>query len=92
MDNRVTFTVVGPTRVIPGQFTTAYECAMVFGRIERALPEANVCWLCVCWVAKYSAGWEEVAEKYIKGSFARTEILKLHMEHISAKTKKDPGY
>ncbi len=92
VDNRVTFTVVGPTRVIPGQFTTAYECAMVFGRIERALPEAERLRALRLLVAKYSAGWEEVAEKYIKGSFARTEILKLNMEHISAKTKKDPGY
>lgn len=91
-DNRVTFTVVGRTRVIPDQFTTAYECVMAFGRIERRLPETDRLRALRLLVAKYSAGFEEIAEKYIKGSFARTEILKLNVEHISAKAKKIPGF
>lgn len=92
VDNRVTFTVVGHTQVIPGQFTTAYECVMAFGRIERRLPETDRLRALRLLVAKYSAGFEEIAEKYIKGSFARTEILKLNVEHISAKAKKIPGF
>lgn len=91
-ENRVTFTVVGHTKVIPNQFSTAYECVMVFGRIERALPEVERLQALRLLVAKYSAGYEEIAEKYIKGSFARTEILKLNIERISAKAKLIPGY
>lgn len=89
-DTRVTFTVVGHTRVIPGQFTTAYECVMVFGRIERALSEAERLQALRLLGTKYNAGYEKIAEKYIKGSFARTEVLKLNIERISAKAKKNP--
>lgn len=90
-DKRVTFTVVGHTQIIPGQFTTAYECVMAFGRIERGLPDAERLRALRLLVAKYSAGYEDIAEKYIKGSFARTEILKLTIENIRAKAKIVPG-
>lgn len=90
-ENRVSFAVVGGTKVIPGQLTTGYECVMVFGRVERALPAAERLQALRLLVAKYSTGYEEVAEKYIKGSFARTEILKLKIEHVSGKSKKVAG-
>ena len=87
-DNRVTFTIVGPTEVVPEKFTTRYESVILFGTIEMNISEqerTDALWLIV---KKYSPKFTEIAEKYIKGSFHRTNILKLNVERFTAKTKK----
>ena len=46
---KVSFCVVGATRLIPGDFTTAYESAMP---LERSIPICLMksgCTLCGCW-------------------------------------------
>ncbi len=89
-ESRVTFCVVGPTEVIPGQFTTAYQSVMAFGRAETGLCEEErrkALWLLV---AKYSPGFREVAAEYIEKSFPRTGIIKLRIDRITAKCKRTP--
>lgn len=86
-NDRVSFCVVGPTRVIPGKFTTNYSSVHLFGRIERVEePEQRLRALRLL-VKKYAPGFEERAEKYIAGSFGRTVVLRLDIEHLSAKGK-----
>ena len=87
-DNRVTFTVVGNTKVIPENFTTAYESAMVFGTLHVGLSTEERRHALRLLIKKYSPGYEEVGEKYIDKSFDRTEIIKLSIESITAKAKK----
>ena len=38
--------------------------------------------------AKYSPDYRETAEKYIAGSFGRTEVLRLDIEHVTGKGKR----
>ncbi len=88
LDNRVTFTIVGTTKVIAEKFTTHYQSVVLFGTIESNLPEQerkDALWLIA---KKYSPDYTNIAEKYINGSFHRTNILKLCVEHYSSKTKK----
>lgn len=87
-ENRCTFTVVGPTQVIPGKFTTAYESVMVFGTVVAGLDESERLKALRLLVKKYSPGYEEIAEKYISGSFQRTEVLRFDITGRSAKTKR----
>lgn len=86
-ENRVTFTVVGHTGVVPDKFTTAYESVMVFGPVEEVSDDDERLLALRLLVKKYSAGHEEVAEKYIKGSFHRTAVLKLVIQSLTAKAK-----
>ena len=86
-DNRVTFTIIGNTEIIPEKFTTLYNSVLIYGHIESELTveeREKALWLIV---KKYSPEHMHVAEKYIKGSFHRTNILKLKVHHYTAKSK-----
>jgi len=87
-NNRVSFCVTGRTQVLPAQFSTAYESALVFGRISDHLSEEERHKALNLLVAKYSPDFVDVSKEYISRSFERTHILKLDIEHLSGKTKK----
>ncbi len=87
-NNRVSFCVVGHTQVLPGQFSTAYESALVFGRIACDLSEKERYKALDLLVAKYSSDFTDISKKYISKSFHRTNILRLDIEHLSGKSKK----
>jgi hypothetical protein len=90
VDNRVTFTVIGRAKVIPKIFTFGYESAMVFGKIEYNLPHEERLTILHLFLKKYSPDAGINGEKYIKGLFDRTELLKMNIEVIRGKTKKIP--
>ena len=86
-DNRVTFTIVGNTEIIPQKFTTLYSSVLIYGHMECELTDQEreeALWLIV---KKYSPEHINVAEKYIKGSFHRTNVIKLKVHHYTEKTK-----
>ena len=71
--DRVSFCVVGRTEVMPAR---------------RSLPEAERLEALRLLAAKYSPDYRETAEKYIAGSFGRTEVLRLDIEHVTGKGKR----
>lgn len=87
----VSFCVVGKTRVIPGQFTTAYESVLVFGHACLDLPEAERRHALELLVKKYAPAYETIGAKYIEKSFHRTEIIRVNIVHLSGKCKRIPG-
>lgn len=84
----VSFCVVGETRVVPNQFTTAYESVLVSGTIHLGLAEEERRHALRLLVKKYCSGFETVGEKYIDKSFHRTNVLRLDIGHISGKCKR----
>lgn len=88
LDDRMTFTVVGATKVICGGFTTAYQSVMLFGRVRLVQDDRERFEALERLGTKYNPGFEEVAKKYIRGSFARTAVLRFDVEAMSAKAKK----
>jgi nitroimidazol reductase NimA-like FMN-containing flavoprotein (pyridoxamine 5'-phosphate oxidase superfamily)/GNAT superfamily N-acetyltransferase len=87
-DNRVSFCVVGKTRIIPEEFTTVYESVLVFGRISYDLPEKERYGALDLLVKKYSPDYVDISKSYITKSFHRTSIFRLETEHISGKCKR----
>ena len=88
LNDRVSFCVVGNTRVLPRQFTTAYESVHVFGRIRIVADDEERYRALRLLVGKYAPEHVEVSEKYIKASFHRTAVLCLEIEHGSGKCKR----
>ncbi len=84
---RASFCVVGATQVQPRAFSTLYESVVVFGTVETELPEGERHRALELLVEKYSPEYREESQKYIALSFARTRILRLDIEHLSAKGK-----
>lgn len=87
-NNKVSFTVVGRTNVVPGKFTTEYESTLVFGKIEMDLPEEERRYALGLILDKYSPEFKKTGMVYIEQSFHRTNILRLNIEHISGKCRK----
>lgn len=86
-NHRVSFCVVGRTQVLPNQFSTAYESALVFGRIVCDLPEEERYRALNLLVIKYSPDFIDISETYISKSFHRTNILRLDIERLSGKER-----
>lgn len=85
---KVSFCVVGNTQVIPSQFSTAYESVIAFGTICTNLPDEERLYALRLLAKKYSPEYNAISEKYIAGSFGRTNVLRLDVEHISGKCKR----
>ena len=86
-NNRVSFCVTGRTKVLPAQFSTAYESALVFGRISDRLSEEERRKALNLLAAKYSPDFTEVSKEYISRTFSQTNVLRLDVEHLSGKSK-----
>lgn len=84
-DDRVTFTVVGGTQVLPDKFSTLYRSVMVFGRVRVVEEEPEKREALERIAGKYSPDAGKLAVNYIRGSFARTSVLCLEIAHLTAK-------
>ena len=84
---RVTFCVVGRTRVCPERFTTAYESIVVECRAVRGLDEGERMQALGLLLEKYSPDDAEVGMRYAEKSFHRTEVVRLDILRVSGKCK-----
>ncbi|MDH6357608.1 pyridoxamine 5'-phosphate oxidase family protein [Parabacteroides sp. PF5-9] len=85
----VSFCVVGRTHVLSGKFTTEYESVIVFGKMQLDLSKEERLRALRLLVQKYSPTFTAVGEKYIAGSFHRTAVMRLDIQHLSGKSKRD---
>lgn len=89
-DNRVSFCVIGASEVLPGDFTTNYESAVVFGKAyevtgsekEEAMLEM---------VKKFSPDFMEQGKESIKRADARMSVYKIIAEMVTGKIKNTPS-
>ncbi|HIS34691.1 MAG TPA: pyridoxamine 5'-phosphate oxidase family protein [Candidatus Avirikenella pullistercoris] len=88
MDNRVSFCIVGKTKVAPSKFTTAYESIVIRGKTEADLPAEERMHALELILDKYSPNDKTTGMKYAEKSFHRTRILRLDIQQISGKSKK----
>lgn len=86
--NRVSFCIVGQTRVIPNQFTTEYESVVLQCVAHTGLATGERMSALELLLDKYSPNDKIVGMKYAEKSFPRTEIIRLEIVRVSGKTKK----
>lgn len=85
---KVSFCVVGATRVVPDKFSTAYRSVVLSCTARTGLdPEERMKALMLL-LDKYSSDYKEIGIKYTEKSFHRTEIIRLDIVEWSGKTKK----
>ena len=85
--NRVVFTCIGRTHILPDQFSTEYESAIVQGLAkivtdpiekERGLLEI---------ARKYSPGYAEEAKAYVDRALEHTSLIAITILSITGKAK-----
>jgi nitroimidazol reductase NimA-like FMN-containing flavoprotein (pyridoxamine 5'-phosphate oxidase superfamily) len=84
---RVSFCVVGNTRVLPEKFATEYESAVAFGVASEIFGSERHAAL-VLLLEKYSPGFIEEGKKYIEQKDRATRVFKIEIGHISAKARR----
>lgn len=85
-NSRVSFCVVGPTRVLPAQFTTNYESAIVFGsaaQVEGTEKQEALLAL----LEKYAPDDMENGKKYIDKQAAQTKVVKIYIDRVTGKAR-----
>ena len=84
---RVSFCVVGNTKVLPAEFATEYESAVAFGVASEAQGEIKnsaLLWM----LEKYSSGFIEEGKSYIEKQHKATTVIKIEIDHISGKARR----
>lgn len=87
-NDRVSFCVVGDTRIYP--YTTSYESVHMFGRIGTVEGDEERWEALYRLRAKYNPELGDAPDGYMRQSFARTVVLRLDIEHLSGKAKHIP--
>lgn len=87
-NERVSFCVVGQTRVIPDKFTTAYQSIVLECRAATGLADDERRRALRMILDKYSREYAEIGSKYAERSFPRTEVIRLTIGKWSGKSKK----
>jgi nitroimidazol reductase NimA-like FMN-containing flavoprotein (pyridoxamine 5'-phosphate oxidase superfamily) len=86
-NDKVSFCVVGQTKTLPDKFSVKYESAIVFGRaVEVCDNEKNMALSEI--LNKYSPDYFEQGQEYIQNSSEDTKVIRINVEHISGKARK----
>jgi uncharacterized protein len=84
---KVSFCVVGRTKVLPDKFSTEYESAMAFGTASLVEGEEKYNAL-LGLIEKYSPGFMEEGRKTISKYNDKTRIIKMNIARITGKARR----
>lgn len=84
---KVSFCVVGDTKVIPEEFGTAFESVILFGNAEIIDDMQEKLKGLRALVEKYSLEFKVKGEEYIKKDSNKTRVIKINIEHITGKQR-----
>jgi len=87
-NSKVSFTVVGNTQVLPEQFGTIYESAIVFGEVSAVEDETERLAAFREFLPKYSPAFLTEGEKYIQNAGPKAIIAKISINEISGKARR----
>ncbi|MDR2869353.1 MAG: pyridoxamine 5'-phosphate oxidase family protein, partial [Deferribacteraceae bacterium] len=89
LNPKVSFCIVGITKPLPSVFSTIYESVIIFGNIQIITDiEAKMNALKLI-IKKYSPDYMDDGIKYSSKSEPRTTILRLDIEHVTAKARQE---
>ncbi len=83
----VSFCAVGETKILPKQFGTLYESAIVSGRVEEVFEGDKQKGL-EGLLQKYSSDFIDKGKKYIKSSMEETKVFKITINKLTGKARK----
>jgi len=86
-NDRVSFCIVGKTKVIQSEFTTKYESVICFGKAKVVEGEEKLKGL-MGLIEKYSPDYLNAGKKAIEKSLKNVAVIKIEIEYISGKASK----
>ena len=86
-NNKVSFSVIGDTELMPSKFSTKYESVIVFGKAHKSQDEEKELALLKL-IEKYSPNFLEEGKAYIGKAKDMTTVIKIDIEHLTGKSIK----
>jgi nitroimidazol reductase NimA-like FMN-containing flavoprotein (pyridoxamine 5'-phosphate oxidase superfamily) len=86
-NNKVSFCVVGKTKVLPDQFSTEYESAIVFGTACKVEGEEKKEALLAI-IDKYSPEFKDAGLQYIDRAVDKTHLVKIEVDKMTGKARR----
>ncbi|MEG0773452.1 pyridoxamine 5'-phosphate oxidase family protein [Clostridium sp.] len=83
-NNKVCFTVVGTTKLLPSDFSTNFESVVVFGSASLIEGEEKIEGLKIL-LEKYSPDFMESGLQYIKNDQKLTKVVKIKIDQVTGK-------
>lgn len=83
-NSKVSFCVVGHTRVLPAMFSMEFESAIVFGDASVVYGDERYQAL-ISLLEKYSPGYVTEGRKYIEQRDSRTQVVKIDVRLVTGK-------
>jgi uncharacterized protein len=84
---RVSFCVVGKTKVLPVKFATEYESAVAFGLASEVY--GNERYNALVWLLeKYCPAFIDEGKQYIELKDKATKVIKIEISHVSGKARR----
>ncbi len=86
-NNKVSFCVVGKTKVLPDKFATEYESAIAFGVATELYGDERYSAL-LALLEKYTPEYIEEGKKYIEQKDAAMKVFKVEISNITGKARR----
>lgn len=83
-NSKVCFTVIGKTKILPGEFSTNYESVMAFGNATEIIGEEKLNVFKEI-LKKYSNDFFEEGMKYIEKAKDKAKVVKIELDGFSGK-------
>jgi Predicted flavin-nucleotide-binding protein len=87
-NHKVSFTVVGNTKVLPEKFGTLYESVVVFGEASVVDDPEEKLTVFREFLIKYCSGYISEGEKHIENSGSKAMIVKITIASLTGKGRK----
>ncbi|HHY28280.1 MAG TPA: pyridoxamine 5'-phosphate oxidase family protein [Desulfitobacterium dehalogenans] len=87
LNNKISFCVVGKTRLAPEKFTSKYESVIIFGRAFIA-DENEKRQALIELINKYSPSYEKQGDEYIDRAIQHTCVVKIETDQITGKANR----
>ena len=84
LNEKVSFCVVGRTRVVPAEFTSEFESVIVSGRAEEVYGDEK-CEALVSLIEKYSPAFAAEGRKYIEKLDNETKAVRIAIDSMTGK-------
>src|SRR6266702_1427626 len=85
-NNKVSFCVVGKTKVLPDKFATEYESAIAFGVATELYGDERYSAL-LALLEKYTPEYIDEGKKYIEQKDAAMKVFKVEISYITGKAR-----
>lgn len=88
-NSKVSFTAVSMAQTLSAEFSTAYESAVAFGTARKVDGDEKFRAL-MAFIEKFSPAHSEAGAAYVQRAGAATHMIRIDIEHITAKSRKMP--